>query len=407
MNRTLTEQQLEELRPLAAVIEGAITDTPIRLGTDDWGTMLASAILVRVAAYMGGVLPPVAQAGDWLTRGTRDLSIPEQAPVDDGVRVPCLDCSGAPLFRPDEITDHIVQQHTDARPASSGIRGLLEHVGIDTTGRDIIVAGRVVDPAPAFDEDAQRATRRNSLLNLLDRLDRTRTLTSEERTLLRQHIDAETREHDTMRSVAAGNKRHVQVMYADLQQAQRRAGQAEESLRIAHETSNKAEAARAEEERLRLALAQERDRWKDRAEAARHEREVTAADLETADRIRAGAQRDRDQQAAVLTEVLRQFTHETHPGRRCLQSGHVPVETVERWRSVVAPIAERPWWVGVAEIRAELEQAQTAIKRVRDVVDDGPPAGTAPGGEWEGGWDSAMDAARAALDGTEQQAREG
>jgi hypothetical protein len=70
----------------------------------------------------------------------------------------------------------------------------------------------------------------------------------------------------------------------------------------------------------------------------------------------------------VLAEVLRQFTHETHPGRRCLQSGHVPVETVERWRSVVAPTVERPWWQQVDEARAELEQAQAAIERVRAKV---------------------------------------
>ncbi|MFD0437035.1 hypothetical protein [Streptomyces chartreusis] len=79
----LDEQRLEALRPLAGVIEGAIKDTPIRLGTDDWGTMLAAGILVRVAAYMGGVLPPAAETGDWLMRGTRDLSIPEQAPAVD------------------------------------------------------------------------------------------------------------------------------------------------------------------------------------------------------------------------------------------------------------------------------------------------------------------------------------
>jgi hypothetical protein len=38
---------------------------------------------------------------------------------------------------------------TTACDGVTGIRGLLEHVGIDTTGRDITVAGRVVDPAPA------------------------------------------------------------------------------------------------------------------------------------------------------------------------------------------------------------------------------------------------------------------
>lgn len=120
MNRTLTEQQLEELRPLAAVIEGAITDTPIRLGTDDWGTMLASALLVRVAAYMGGVLPPVMEAGDWLTRGTRDLSIPEQTPAaaedvqraDRRAGLRNLLSRAAAGLTPDE--DALLRQHVEA-----------------------------------------------------------------------------------------------------------------------------------------------------------------------------------------------------------------------------------------------------------------------------------------------------
>jgi hypothetical protein len=38
---------------------------------------------------------------------------------------------------------------TAACDGVTGIRGLLEHVGIDTTGRDITVAGRTVDAAPA------------------------------------------------------------------------------------------------------------------------------------------------------------------------------------------------------------------------------------------------------------------
>jgi hypothetical protein len=37
---------------------------------------------------------------------------------------------------------------TSACNGATGIRGLLEHVGIDTTGRDITVAERVVDAAP-------------------------------------------------------------------------------------------------------------------------------------------------------------------------------------------------------------------------------------------------------------------
>lgn len=49
---------LRELKPLAAVIEEAIQSAPIRLGTDDWGTVLAANILANVAAYMGRTLGP-------------------------------------------------------------------------------------------------------------------------------------------------------------------------------------------------------------------------------------------------------------------------------------------------------------------------------------------------------------
>lgn len=61
-----------------------------------------------------------------------------------------------PVPQPEQRCDH---PHADA----PGIRGLLEHVGIDTTGRDITVAGRVVDAAPQpvdGEEAANDAARR-------------------------------------------------------------------------------------------------------------------------------------------------------------------------------------------------------------------------------------------------------
>ena len=51
---------LDALKPLAAVIEQAIQAAPIRLGTNDWGTVLAAQILANVAAYMGRELGPDA-----------------------------------------------------------------------------------------------------------------------------------------------------------------------------------------------------------------------------------------------------------------------------------------------------------------------------------------------------------
>ncbi|MER8219720.1 hypothetical protein ABTZ58_03800 [Streptomyces sp. NPDC094143] len=82
-------------------------------------------------------------------------------------------------------------------------------------------------PAPAADEDAQRTARRNSAHNLLARLDRGGLLSPADCALLRQHFDAETREHDTARAVARSNLRHVQTIVpeidrltAELEQAQ-------------------------------------------------------------------------------------------------------------------------------------------------------------------------------------------
>ena len=56
----LAEQQLAELKPLAAVITKALRETPVRLGSDDWADSLGTELVIRVAAYMGGVLGPDA-----------------------------------------------------------------------------------------------------------------------------------------------------------------------------------------------------------------------------------------------------------------------------------------------------------------------------------------------------------
>ncbi|MGW2210140.1 hypothetical protein [Streptomyces sp. NPDC001781] len=74
-------------------------------------------------------------------------------------------------------------------------------------------------PAPAADEEAQRSVRRDNLLLLLTRL-QGGLLSAEEKEALRQCVRAEITEGDTAREVAAGNKRHVQVMYCELTEAQ-------------------------------------------------------------------------------------------------------------------------------------------------------------------------------------------
>jgi hypothetical protein len=256
-----------------------------------------------------------------------------------------------------------------------GHEGPVHKAGLSTFWRD--------EQAPAADEDAHRADRRASTRNLLARLDRGGLLSPGDSTLLRQHVEAETREHDTMRAVAAGNKRHVQIMYTDLSQAQERARQAEELLGVAHETSNRSEAERAEEERLRLALAAERDRWKERAERA---------------------QQGHDQRAAVLSEVLATFVH-TVPGYRVarVRSGEVDVVTLEKWRSVLAPVVDPPWWQQVDTMRADVKEAQAAIERVR-AIKKAPQRSqfNTLANAQDNGWDAALYAVNEALDGTEQ-----
>ena len=98
----------------------------------------------------------------------------------------------------------------------------------------------------------QVAARRDSLLNLLDRLDRHTTLTAEERALLRRQVLDEGTDSDRMRSWAWGLLHKARQLRAGRETWKRKAEEMER--------------ARDEEERLRLALAEERDRWKARAE---------------------------------------------------------------------------------------------------------------------------------------------
>lgn len=206
--------------------------------------------------------------------------------------------------------------------------------------------------SPTADEEKTlRWTRRESLLVLLTRLQRGRALTEEEAATLRHHVETEIREADTARSVAAGNKRHVQVMYEEL---------------------NK--------------LADEH---------------------KAADSIRAEAQSDRDQHAAVLREVLGRFTIEADLNGPHVCTSYVPVEVMQQWRSVVAPTVERPWWEQVALYEKEAVEAtkhvlelKAAIERVREVKKSPKrsPHNTYANAQ-DDGWDQALDAVRAALDG--------
>lgn len=153
-----------------------------------------------------------------------------------------------------------------------------------------------------------------------------------------------------------------------------------------------------------------RARWKKAAEEMGHDRDVVAADRDTADRLRAEVQRDRDQHAAVLAEVLATFVHKVGGHRIPRRSGEVDVVTLDKWRSMVAPAVERPWWEAVAAAKADRDQAQAAVERVREALDNRPPvileSTGEPISEFEAGWRDHDLMVRFALDGpteTEQQ----
>lgn len=110
---------------------------------------------------------------------------------------------------------------------------------------------------------------------------------------------------------------------------QRRADQAEDLLRVAHETSNRSEAERASAVRraeLADAVTAETKRLMQRRTTTLRKRAETA-------------EQRRDELAATLDEVLRHFVHPGHPGEPCLGAGWIAEKTVNRWRAVLNPPA--------------------------------------------------------------------
>ncbi|MDX3507438.1 hypothetical protein PV755_00625 [Streptomyces caniscabiei] len=237
------------------------------------------------------------------------------------VREACPYCPPPALIPRTLITDHIAREH---RP------------------------GLVYPPNLATNEDVHRiAQRRDSILNLLDRLDRSGTLTEEERALLRRSVQDEGMERDNLAS-----------SYLELTSYTRQ-------------------------------ISAGRETWKAKAEEI---------------------ERDRDQHAAVLSEVLATFVH-TVDGYRLprVRSGEVDVVTLEKWRRMVAPTDEQAApvdWQTIAQQRErELKtvsearrRAEMAIARVR-LIRKAPsrsPFNLVANAQ-DDGWDQALDAVHAAL----------
>ena len=161
----------------------------------------------------------VVRALDALTTQVRRLADAHQTPTDDtpttaddGPRCLCgdpIEQTGDPAYwihSPGSDTPCL-----DARPALPA-RKVAHHIPAEAYAA-------WTEQAPDADEDAQRTARRDSLRNLLARLDR-RQLHGDETDLLRQHVEAEIRDADTVRAVARGNLRHFRTIAAELEQEQ-------------------------------------------------------------------------------------------------------------------------------------------------------------------------------------------
>ncbi|MEU9597170.1 hypothetical protein AB0E06_10195 [Streptomyces sp. NPDC048109] len=226
----------------------------------------------------------VVAAVDRLTTQVKRLADAQSTPVAiirDGVTTP-LD---APTTTTD---DGPCAQHPDA-PTIGGLCGGCTQYPADFPAREtpsmrlgrVSVEASIRDHFPAADEDAQRATRREQLHNLLARLDHGGLLSPGDCTRLRVLVDTEVRAADTARAAFA----HLAGTY----KAERRRGDA-----LAEER-NQAWAERdAEQARLRDLLRSESQRGNkaiDREATAEQAAEETRAELEQAqaalERVRA------------------------------------------------------------------------------------------------------------------------
>ncbi|MFD3310087.1 hypothetical protein [Streptomyces sp. NPDC058694] len=323
----------------------------------------AEALTTQVRRIADALTMPVVEEvraldDDATTTVVPDFTSPIAGRIE--VRQPCPYCGDRQMIPRRQFDEHVARLHPDVRTGGPGIpvppaeeTGPAKVISHWLPVRDQLaeerqeLAGMVgefidaqVRQARADEEQTLRWTRRESLLVLLTRLQRGRTLSEQEAGTLRHHVETEIREADYARS-------RVEATYQTL--------------------------------------------------------DARTAERDTADRIRAEAQRDRDQHAAVLAEVLRHFTMQTgDPDDPRVRTPWVPTNTVDRWRSVVAPTVERPWWVDVAEIRAELKETQAAIERVRGLTVRAAQTTAAGISDYDIGRHELAVEVYTALDGTEQ-----
>lgn len=160
-----------------------------------------------------------------------------------------------------------------------------------------------------------------------------------------------------------------------------------------------------------------------RLEPAIIEQERLARELETAREAYnrclakyAKVQRDRDQHAVVLRDVLAVFDRVTGDG--AVQGYHfagvIEPEVFERWRAVVAPTVERAWWEEVDQYEQEAVAATRHVLELKATLSRVQDVAKKWGEPYHCGWLSASVLVRQlreaieppALDGTEQPATE-
>ncbi|PNG17596.1 hypothetical protein [Streptomyces cahuitamycinicus] len=177
--------------------------------------------------------------------------------------------------------------------------------------------------APAADEDALRTTRRDSLLVLLSRAQRG-VLSTHEAELLRHHVEAEVHESNQWRAGRNTMKRRGEEIERDRDDWQRRAEQAEDLLRVAHETSNRSEAERASavqranifETELRVLRAGLRANGADPTQIQNLWAQIRLRNRQWRD-----AKRERDQAQAAIERVRALHRKASH-GTTCVYCAH-------------------------------------------------------------------------------------
>lgn len=128
---TAPQPDYSSLKPLAAVIENAIQNTPVRLGTNDWGTVLGSQLLADISVFMGKTLGPDApilaeiqaererQDAKWGEQNHRDgTGSPEQQQAAEVARRWCQDSFGSGYGTwSDVLAEEVAEANAERDPA--------------------------------------------------------------------------------------------------------------------------------------------------------------------------------------------------------------------------------------------------------------------------------------------------